>query len=309
MKAIKIILAVAVVSLIGFFVWKWIVGIPPLPPLLPPTNQFTARIEGEIDSFENVPTNVFCQKLYNDTQYLITDYHKKDFLGNNVSNNNQWKGILTKDLYSAYAPKFAEQAMYVFKGSVWKIADIKIIRNEVRMLQISAYLKQDSPVASKFKEIDSILKKYDEIADFISSCNNFPYPPDGIGDHFPDVSDKIQKSHAYLKNNLDNPYVNNCTHLKDRLREAPRKLFDEHINYLRNKIQQNTEKYNKFKSQVHYSNEIYTPLKNQIDALDNEIYGVSDAAFNKANGGLNTLLSSDNRKAFDYFLSLKQQQL
>ncbi len=179
--------------------------------------------------------NVFCQNFYKDIQYHIADYHKQGFLGNNESDNNQWKEILSKNLYSAYAPKFADQAMYVFNGLEWETADLNVIRNEVKILKNSSYLQQGSQVAIKFKEIDSILKKYDEIADFISLCNNFSYSPDGMSDGFPDVSDKIQRSRAYLSNSLDNSYVNNCARLKDGLREIPKKLFDEHVNYLHKK--------------------------------------------------------------------------
>ncbi|MDR2510918.1 MAG: hypothetical protein LBC89_00315, partial [Bacteroidales bacterium] len=104
MKAIKIILAIAVIALIGFFVWKWLVTIVDPPTITPPTNQFTARITSEIDSLSKSPSNVFCPRFYTDIQFRITDYHNQKFFGKSESDNDQWKEILQKNLYSAYAP-------------------------------------------------------------------------------------------------------------------------------------------------------------------------------------------------------------
>lgn len=307
MKAIKIIFAVAVIAIIGFFVWKWLVKIEGVGAVTPPKNQFITRIESEINSLIKSPKNVFCQKFYKDIQYHITDYHKQGFLGKTESDNNQWKEILSKNLYSAYAPKFAEQTMHVFNGLEWKINDLKFIHSEVLVLQSSTYLEQSSPVATSFKNIRMILAKYDEIAGFISTCNNFSYSYYSSGDQFPDVSDKIQKSRAYLSNNLDNSYVNNCTRLKDGLHEIPQKLFDKHISYLHTKIQKNSSRYNEYKYQSDYSNNIYTPLRNQIDALNNDIYGINDNTFNSEYSSLDNLLGSYNRQATDYFRQLNNR--
>jgi hypothetical protein len=302
MKAIKIILAIAVIALIGFFVWKWLVGINPPPPPPPPINQFTARITSEIDSLSKSPANVFCPKFYKDIQFRITDYHKQKFFGKSESDNDQWKEILQKNLYSAYAPKFVEQAMYVFGGSDWRNDNLQFIRSEVKTLQSSAYLGQGS-VDTSFKKILNILAKHDEIAGFISACNNFSYSYYGLSDHFPDVSDKIQKSRAYLANNLDNHYVNNCARLKNGLQTIPQTLFNTHITYLRDKIELYSEKYTEYNSQAEYSNAIYTPLRNQIGALDNGTYG-GISNFASAYSSLEELLTEDNVKAFNYFRSL-----
>ncbi len=40
MKVIKIILAIAVIGVIGFFVWDWLATPPTVQPVNPPTNQF-----------------------------------------------------------------------------------------------------------------------------------------------------------------------------------------------------------------------------------------------------------------------------
>ena len=231
MKAVKIILAVVVVAIIAFFVTKWLINIDPPKDIDLPKNQYTERIEIEIDSLKKMPESKFCQKYYNDVQYRISDYFNQGFLGNNESDNSQWQEILLKNLYSAYAPKFVEQATYVFSRSDWKNDDLKFIRNEVKNLKSSVYLGSTGLVTS-FDEINTILAKYDEINNFINACKGYTYSNYDLESTFPDVSDMIQKSRAYITNNLDNSYVNNCTRLKEALPAIPKILFDKHINYL-----------------------------------------------------------------------------
>jgi hypothetical protein len=145
------------------------------------------------------------------------------------------------------------------------------------------------------------LSKYDEIEAFVVSCSNFLYSNYDIGSSFPvnEVSSKIQTSRTYLSRGLGNRYVNNCSRLKDGLREIPENLFNKHVSYLSSKIQQNSGKYKNYKYQSDYSKEIYTPLKNQIDGLDNDIYGINSNTFDSNHDSLIRLLSEDNRKAAD----------
>ncbi len=198
------------------------------------------------------------------------------------------------------------QAMFVFKGSDWELDDLKVIRTEVKKLQNSVYLEQDSPIENSFQEIDNILTKYDEIATFIYSSKSYSFSNDSINVNFPveEVSKIIQQSKTYLVNHLDNPYVNNCTRLKDGLSEIPQTYFFQHVKYLQSKIGANLGRFSEYSFQSDYSNTIYTPLKNQIDALDNEVYNVGADIFYKEYNDLKELLNIDNHNATDYFRSL-----
>lgn len=300
MKSIKIILAIVVVAIIGFFVTKWLINFIPPKDIDLPKNQYAERIESEIDSLKKMPESKFCQKYYNDVKYRINDYFNQGFLGNNESDNSQWQEILLKNLYSAYAPKFVEQAKYVFSRTEWKYDDLKFIRNEVKNLKSSAYLGSTGLVTS-FDEINTILAKYDEINNFINACKGYAFSNYDLEITFPDVSDKIQKSRAYITNNLDNSYVNNCTRLKEGLQAIPKILFDKHISYLTKKVNDNGARYSEFNYQSDYSNTIYTPLRNQVDALNNDIYGIGDNVFNNAYHSVYNLLSDYNRDATNYY--------
>lgn len=300
MKAVKIILAIVVLSIIGFFATKWFINIDPPKKTDLPKNQYIERIESEIDSLTKMPENKFCHKYYNDVQYRINYYFNEGFLGKNESDNSQWQEILSKNLYSAYAQKFVEQAMYVFSQSEWKKEDLKFIRREVKILKNSSYLGSTGLITS-FDEINTILSKYYEINGFINACKEFANSNYDLENTFPDVSEMIKKSRAYIKNNLDNNYVNNCTRLKVGLEAIPKILFDKHINYLTKKINDNGARYGEFNYQSNYSKTIYTPLWNQIDALNNDIYGISDSAFRDGYNSVFTLLSRYNSDATNYY--------
>lgn len=319
MKAVKIILAIVVVAIIGFFVTKWSKKNDPPKDINLPKNQYTERDSIMIDSLKRIPVDKFCKVYYLKVQATIDEDFRNGSLGltsykeGNIwkekkddNLNNQWNEILSKNLYSAYAPKFVEQAMYVFSRSEWKDADLTFIRSEVKSLQSSAYLGSTGLVTS-FDEINTILAKYDEINNFINSCNNFAYYNYDLEKTYPDVNDKIQKSKEYIFNHLDNSYVNNCTRLNEGLHTIPKILFDKHILYLTNIINHNKDRYSEFDFQRDYSNTIYIPLRNQVDALNNDIYNLQYYIFDNGYKSVYNLLSEKNREATDYFIKILEK--
>lgn len=313
MKAVKIILAIVVVAIIGFFVTNWLINIDPSEKIHLPKNQYTERDSIMIDSLERIPVDKFCKEYYLKVQATIDEDFRNGSLGltsykeDNIwkekkddNLNNQWNEILSKNLYSAYAPKFVEQAMYVFNRSEWKNEDLNFIRSEVKFLRSSTFLEPSSPVANSFNTINTILAKYDEINNFINACKGYMYSNYDLGSTYPDMSDKIRKSKEYISNNLYDNHVNNCIRLKVGLQNIPKILFDKHIVYLRKKIIENGSRYSEFSYQSGYSNIIYTPLKNQIDVLD-DIYDINEGVYKSDYNDLNNLLSVYNRDATNYF--------
>ncbi|MDI9312963.1 MAG: hypothetical protein QM535_22320 [Limnohabitans sp.] len=300
MKSVKINITIAVVAIIGFFVTKWLININHPNNIDLPTNQYIQRIESEIDSLKRIKYNVFCQKYYHNIQYRIDDYFKNGFLGKNKNDNNQWHDILSKNLYTEYALKFVEQAQFVFSHSECRNDDINCIRSELIMLSSSPYLGKTGLVTT-FNSIKAILAKYDEINNFIIACNRYTYSNYELNSTFPDLSNMIQKSKAYLANKLDNSYVNNCTRLKNCLQQIPKILFDKHIRYLKKKIKENGTRYNEISMQPDYSSTIYTPLNDQLNDINNDIYGINENVFNKAYKSVNNLLDYYNREAYNYY--------
>ena len=299
MKALKISLVVVVVAVIAFFAW------PPieeseLPPPPPPGNPFTERIEQEIDSLRKFPDNKFCKDFYKEIGYLINDYHTNMRFGKTTLENDQRKDYFTKDLYSAYTEKFIKQAFYVFRGSEWKIEDLRFIRSEYQMLQGSGLLEYGSPVYNDFVNIETIFSKYDEIVNFVNICNRFSYSASSLADRFPisDVKSKILQAKAYQNNNLENVYINNCTRLHEDLKNVPQSLFRAHIKYLDRKITEWSGMYPYYTSHKDYVSHLYNKLKSEIDMFDNNIYNVAN--FNSEHNKLTGKWSADNRNASNY---------
>lgn len=307
MKSIKIILIVIVISAIAFFIIRSLVLIDRTGSISLAKNQFTERIRNEIDSIRRFSENRFCKDAYGNVNYLINDYYKPNppkypygRLGNTQSENDQWRTNLESNLYSTYAEKFINQSFYVFKSSEWKLEDLKFIRNEYQSLQKSSLLMKGSPVDKKFTEIQTILIKYDEIASFISICISFSYKSSNLSDHFPIevVKVKISQAKGYLNNHLENEYVNRCKRLQDGLKDIPQALFKAHVRYLDDKISQWSGLYSNYNSQSDYANNLYKPLKSEIETLDNEIYHVSN--FDSEYQKLSNKWSTDNTKAYNH---------
>jgi hypothetical protein len=308
MKIIKIILAITVVVVLGFFVWKWIVGLKPPPPPSPPENQFTERIKQEIDSLGKLSDSKFCEDYHKEVAYHIDSYHKEQRLGNNESENRQWKENLSKDLYAAYAEKFIKQTFYVFEHSEWNISDLKFIHDETKTLQKSPFLERTSLVGTRFTEIQQILKKYDEISGFISSCKGFSYSYFNLSDRFPvsEMERKISRAAEYRNNDLKNSYVKNCTRLHEGLKGVPKMLFKSHVQYLDTKFNQWTGKYFLlYYSQKEYRDILYDNLKEEIDLLENSIYNIGETVVDKEYDRLKDRLDTDSRNAYKYFSNKK----
>ncbi|MBA6151524.1 hypothetical protein [Gelidibacter maritimus] len=286
MKAIKIGLAVIVIGTIAFFVINSLIPTPP-PPEPPASENYPSvkLIDDKIDLIKTLPNNEFNKDIYDDIKYLIDDHYKPHppqhvygRLGGTQLENDQQKKILSKNLYSAYVNKFLEQAFYVFNNKSWSPADLAFIRSEYQLLQKSPYLENGSPVAIRFLHIKWIFDEYDEVNRFISSCINFSYSDSALRDEFPidDIRGKLNQVENYRKNGLGNGYLNNCTRLHSELNEIPHTLFNKHNKYLDTKIDMWSGMYEDFNSQKTYTENIYSPLKNQIDSFGNGLYDIPD---------------------------------
>ncbi len=300
-------MAVIVIGAIIFFVIESLAKTKKLKEIPLPKNQFTERIEKEIDSLIRLPDSKFCKEDYDNIKFLIDDYYKPNppqnpygRLGMSQLENNQWKENFTKNLYSAYSDKFINQAFYVFKGTEWKIEDLHFIRSESQSLKMSKLLEKGSLVDRKFTEIQTIISKYDEIADFISTSIGFSYLSSSLSDRFPisDVNSKLLQAATYQNNYLGSVYVNNCTRLHNGLKEIPLTLFKAHVRYLDNKVSQWSGFYSNYSTQSDYVNNLYKPLKSEIDELDNDAYNAVN--FDSEYKRLTDKWSEDNTKAYTY---------
>lgn len=301
MKELKISLVVIVIVAIGVGIFFGIQSITDPPAQKDSENQFISKIEQEIDELKAKPDNKFCRDFYNEIAYHIDDFFQQNRFGSNQSDNDQWKEILEKNLYSAYTEKFIKQAKTVFSGSEWNTNDLQFIQAEKNELRNSRLLVVGSPVDIEFTNIQMALNKYNEIVSFISSCRGYNYSITELSARFPiaDMQNKISRAAELSSNHLENDYVNNCTLLHDDLIEIPSILFRAHVNYLDNKISYWSDMYSVgFTSQKDYANNLYRPLRSEIEALDNEIYNVAN--FDSEYDNLSNKWNADNVKAYNY---------
>ena len=316
MKALKISIVIIVVAAIAFFIAISMMdkdeGIisaitsifhteSSKKPNLP-ENQFAQRIESEIDSLKKLPDNKFDKSLYQEIGYRLDEYYKNMRLGNDSLANEQRKVYYSSNLFAAYSEKFISQSFFVFNSSDWDAEDLKFIRSEYQILQKSPLLEKNSPVDKKFIEIQAIFSKYDEIENFIASCRNFRFLETGLSDRFPvwEVKDKISQAVTYRNTGLGNQYVNKCTNIHNALNEIPSVLFQAHVRYLDNKINQWSNKYQypRFNSHSDYVSNLNQPLKSEIAELDNNIYKATN--FESELHRLEKRWSDDNGKAYYY---------
>lgn len=280
MRNIKIGIAILVVTAIAIFMVRSFI-FPPPPPLPPAAqNQYIKKVENEINILKLKPENVFCKNHYDLVEFYIKDYHKNKKFSVVASENDQLKEDLSKQLFAAYTDKFIKQSYYVFARAEWRDADLSLIRSEVMRLKNSPYLSNPSPVYTSFNQIQSILKKHDEIETLIDFCKGYSYKgSDGLSDRFPIsvAQNNISKAKTYLANNLDNQYVNNCARLRQELKEVSNYFFRAHVKYLDNKITNWSGMYVNYKSQKAYRDGLYLPLKTELDDLKIDIYDAVQA--------------------------------
>ncbi len=312
MKAIKISLVIVVVAAIAFYSVKSIQKTEDVNEIAAIENDHVKRIENFIENIKTLPNNKFNKEMYAEGLALIDHLYKPappsfpyGRLGETQSENDFRKKTLSKNLYSVYVKKFIDQTFNFFSGSAWNYEDLKFIREESKTLSSSTYLSTGSPNFMKFREIQQILNKYDEINRFINEAKNLK-TPDGasapIAVKFPieEVNSKINQSQTYLNSNLGNSYVNNCSRLKQELRDIPNILFQKHIHYLNKKLDYWTGTYSAgYRTLTAYRDNVYSPINNEINSLSNQTYNAPD--FDSRRASLRSKWELEARSAWNHF--------
>lgn len=300
MKAVKIVLVLLVVSLIGFFIVRAIIVLPS-PPSSSPTsseNQFAKRIEDKIESFKIEPVDRFSKDLYNEIKYLINEYHSKNRFGEKEIVNNEKKKDLEKNLFSAYKETFQKQAKVVLKKEEWQSEKLKFIQREITALQSSVFMKERS---EELDVIQASINKYYEVNSFVTQTRGFNYHGKSLSDRFQldKVREIIVQADIYLENVLNDEYVKNCTSLHEELKDISEILFKAHVRYLDRKIDKLSNSYNNYRTEASYINLFYNVLRSEIEDLDMHSVNNYRSEYNR----LLKKLDSDKMGAINYFFN------
>ncbi len=301
MKTLKVSLAVLVIAAIIFFIIRSFESTSEVDEVQQVKNPFIENIEQKIQQLGQKRDNQLRKDHFNEITYDLNEYHKNGKLGKTQTDNDQWKENLSKSLYSAYANKFLEQAFLVFNGTTWNTDDLNFIRSEYQTIRKSPRLEKGSPVDKQFSEIRDIFTKYDEIMNFIASCKAYSYSETGLSDRFPisEVDTKISRVFKYEMRKFENKYVNNCVRLRSLLKEVPKVLFRAHVRYLDHKINYWSNLYSNYNTQITYRDNLYIPLKEEIQRLVNHNYDVPD--FESQYSRLTNKWEADGTNAYHYF--------
>ena len=308
MKYFKIILAIIAVLGLGFAVWYFSTRTTKIQVAQESTNQFVRRVKYEIRGLASKPNDRFCRGVYMLIQYHIDDYASICRLGDNLSDslgNSAQRRFLSKELFSAYAEKFADQANYVFTRNVWSLDDRIFINTEVdrlrRIGRSEDFLESGSPIDSSFTAIKAILRRYNDELSYISKANSFTFGNTDLTAHFPltDVSNLISESRVHL-DGLG--IVKNSDAVREGLQKIPQNLCNTHERYLRRKLSEWSGMYRYSTSLADYQRNLYNILKDDIQALGSSIYtsnGVSNATSKRDD--LMGLLENDHFAAKQYW--------
>lgn len=305
MKVLKITLIIITIASISFFIIKTFVKIDKVGEIKQTGNPFIDKIQQEIKAIKLKPENKFCKDFYNEIVYHIEDYYKSNRLGKSASENEKWKEILSKQLFTVYSKKFIEQSIYIFNSTEWALSDLSFIRNEYELLQGSTMIERNGKLDKELNEIRAVINKYNEISGFISSCQNFSFDQADVLVPYPldDVKKRIYLASKFRTNGLDNYYLNKCSRLHNGLKEVPQYLYRSHVRYLDNLIINNLNSYSQFNSLNGYKSTLYNPILASIEELDNEIYNTD--GINGEYSRLKSKWEADGTNAYDYFNSKK----
>jgi len=247
-------------------------------------NQYVDDIERQISELGDAPVNVFSAQTSKSIENDINDCYDRGFLGDgDESLNEMQKNRLSRNLFVAYASKFITQAEYVFRRSEWTPAAISTIRTENRRLLNDPLMKlpdNDEP-RKELQKIQEVLRQYDQMQAFVERCGRFRASGYALDEYFPISSVQSMIDSAQRFRNTAG-LIRNCSRLQTELANVPQVLFDEHVRYLKEKIRQNSGNRieEKFEYQSQYMSAIYAPLNNQITALNNSVYNISQTSFN-----------------------------
>jgi len=305
---LSIIVVAAVVAGAAYFLLTSAKGAGESKELPPAGNQFTGRIEKNIDAMRD---SAYSKETYKEISSLINNYHRDQLFSNESSaDNDKWKNILTRKLFDTYVVKFVGYAQSAFKRPEWKVEDLNFIRDEyseMKKVEITDnsgrvfLLQPGSSEDNLLKEIQEIRRTYENANKFIDNCANFSQS----GGSFPiaDIKNKITTANEYKNKTfkLENETFPLCGRTRKRLEEVPQILFNKHVAFLNRKIAGSLGKYDNFRSQAEYQNAEWKTVKSAIDGLDISVYGVDSATFTRQHTELTEKWNAEIPRSMNYF--------
>ena len=271
MKIIKVFLTILTLAIVILFAKNLMSDddVPPFDDVDGPVfgNNHKEYIEKKIKSLGAKPNNIFYQSLYNEIVGEISTLGKKNKLGESPIENRDNTDMLLNNVFTVYANKFIQTSFTVFEKSVWEQNDIDLIREESQKLSNSEFLANPSRIYNDLSSLQTIINKYDEVTNFISSSRRLklksnPYLLDYTFP-FNTLKNKISRVERYKNNQLGNTYVNNNLQLHTKLSKIKKQLIKQYTDYVYYKINYHMGSYQEVPKKMgwnYYDTEIHSKL-------------------------------------------------
>ena len=210
---------------------------------------------------------MFYQSLYNEIVGEISTLGKKSKLGESPIENWDNTDMLLNNVFTVYANKFIQTSFTVFEKPEWDQNDIDLIREESQKLSNSEFLANPSRIYNDLSSLQTIINKYDEVTNFISSSRRLklksnPYLLDYTFP-FNILKNKISRVERYKNNQLGNTYVNNNLQLHTKLSKIKKQLIKQYTDYVSYKINYHMGSYQEVPKKMgwnYYDTEIHSKL-------------------------------------------------
>ena len=298
MKPLKIIIALAVVNLIGYAAYTYIGPIikPPLPPEDVLSNALKVETETKIDSIKKLSPNKFYVDYYNKILGDIVYYANEGKIDS--SNKDQ----LLKDLEFEYHKLFILQANYVFDNNQWSQNDLNIIKNERNRLSNSNYID----VKTQLNSIKTVLDNYNNLMRFISETRDFSNQTEEIISLTQRFDSLRTASYIKIASNYltRTDLTRNCNRINTSLNNISKEMYQKHLRYLANKVSFTESLYLNYDSHTEYYNSVYLPVYKEINNFEKSYSLYKVGSFSRSRDDtqiIRDLLRAQNKKALTHF--------
>jgi len=265
-------------------------------------------IEKKIESLGAKPDNMFYQSLYNEIVLEITNLGKKNKLGGSTIENRDNTDMLLNNVFTVYANKFIQTSFTVFEKPVWEQNDIDLIREESQKLSNSEFLANPSRIFNDLSSLQTIINKYDEVTNFISSSKRLklesnPYLLDYTFP-FNILKNKISRVERYKNNQLGNTYVNNNLQLHTKLSKIKKQLIKQYTDYVYYKINYHMGSYQEVPKKMgwnYYDTEIHSKLTLVYSTFKNNCQNNDYEYDSSVINAVKAKLDNEGADAYTYF--------
>lgn len=307
MKIFKLALFSFFILFLGWFIWKSFHNreISPSRTEFIKSNDsdFTLEIKAELDTFDHISKNSPSTNIYRAIGGKIERYHEQNLFSSDNRDNDRIRDKFLKQLFSVYSSHYIQYAKSKFKIGSCFYYDYRNIELEVLRISKSSFLEKGTLNYRELRNIRVAISNHREINHFISTCSDFSFFHDSLAVHFPidSVKAMLDLVEKYKDLFRTDKLLKSCKRIIIQLDSVPTYFFNAHYNFLRNKIEKNSQRYSEFTTQSDHKKFIVEPLLAEIESFRRNVYGIDDMQARSFLNKLKDLVDRDAVAAFEKY--------